>query len=173
MVEPPCGSSEGTSANVSLSKGVGCMSAPVLARDTDRTLQRSPTRMSSLLFAAATAVVASHAAVDSFIAPEPGTGPTDHLARGLATLALLGLAAASFPRLRAGAQAALAAALGALALEGSLLAIGDAQAAGARGKDWTGFLLGPVAVALLALAVRLVWSSRKPGRLRWFRRAAL
>ena len=34
----------------------------------------------TLLFSGATAVVALHAAVDSFIAPEPGTGPRDHLA---------------------------------------------------------------------------------------------
>ena len=89
-------------------------------------------------------VVAAHAAVDSFIAPEPGTGPGDHLARGLVTLALLGLAAAAYPRLRAGARAAVAATLGVLALEGAVLAVRDARAAGARGEDWTGFLLGPV-----------------------------
>jgi uncharacterized protein len=127
----------------------------------------------SLLFAAAAAVVAAHAAVDSFIAPEPGTGPSDHLARGLVTLALLGLAAAAYPRLRAGARAALAAALGALALEGAVLAVRDAQATGARGEDWTGFLLGPIGLVLLALAATLVWRSRKPGRLRWLRRAGL
>jgi uncharacterized protein len=130
-------------------------------------------RNDSLLFAAATAVVAVHAAVDSFIAPEPGTGPGDHLARGFVTLALLGLVAAAFPRLRAGAQAAVAAALGALTLEGAVLAVRDAQATGARGEDWTGFLLGPISLALLALAVRLVWRSRKPGRLRWLRRTGL
>ena len=60
-----------------------------------------------------------------------------------------------------------------LALEGAALAVRDAQAAGARGEDWTGFLLGPVALALLALAATLLWRSRKPGRLRWPRRAGL
>jgi dienelactone hydrolase len=127
----------------------------------------------SLLFTAATAVVAAHAAVDSFIAPEPGTRPGDHLARGLVTLALLGLAAAAYPRLRAGARVAVAATLGVLALEGAVLAVRDAHTAGARGEDWTGFLLGPVALALLALAVTLLWRSRKPGRWRWPRRAGL
>ena len=84
-------------------------------------------RNESLLFAAATVVVAAHAAVDSFIAPEPGTGPGDHLARGLVTLALLGLVVAVYPRLRAGARAATAAALSALALEGAVLAVRNAQ----------------------------------------------
>ena len=121
-------------------------------------MRRLASRSESLLFAAATAVVAAHAAVDSFIAPEPGTRPGDHLARGLITLALLGLAVAAYPRLRAGARAAIAAALGALALEGAVLAVRDAQATGARGEDWTGFLLGPVG---LELARR--WRSRSSG----------
>ena len=136
-------------------------------------MRRVASSNESLLFATATAVVAVHAALDSFIAPEAGTGPSDHLARGLVTLALLGLAVAAYPRLRAGARAAIAAALGALALEGAMLAVRDAQATGARGEDWTGFLLGPVGLVLLALAVALVWRSRKPGRLRWPRRAGL
>jgi len=136
-------------------------------------MRRLGSRSESLLFAAATAVVAAHAAVDSFIAPEPGTGPGDHLVRGLITLALLGLAVAAYPRLRAGARAAIAAALGALVLEGAGLAVRDAQTTGARGEDWTGFLLVPVGLALLALAVALVWRSRKPGQLRWLRRTGL
>ncbi len=136
-------------------------------------MRRLASRNESLLFAAASAVVAAHATVDSFIAPEPGTGPADHLGRGLVTLALLGLAVVTYPRLRAGARAALAATLGALALEGAVLAVRDAQATGARGEDWTGFLLGPVTLVLLALAVTLVWRSRKRGRRRWLRRVGL
>ena len=136
-------------------------------------MRRLASKSESLPFAAATAVVAAHAAVDSFIAPEPGTGPGDHLVRGLITLALLGLAVAAYPRLRAGARAAIAAALGALALEGAGLAVRDAQTTGARGEDWSGFLLGPVGLILLGLAVALVWRSRKPGRLRWLRRTGL
>jgi len=136
-------------------------------------MRRLASTKESLLFAGAAAVVAAHAAVDSFIAPEPGTGAGDHLARGLVTLALLCLAAAAYPRLRAGARAAIAATLGALALEGAVLAVRDAQATGARGEDWTGFLLGPIALVLLALAVTLLWRSRKPGRFRWLRRAGL
>ena len=130
-------------------------------------------RLDRLLFLAATAIVALHAAVDSFIAPEPGTGPGDHLLRGSASLALLALAAVGYPRLRAGGRAVLAAILGVLALEGASLAIADARAVGARGEDWTGFLLLPVGLALLASAVILLWRTRKPGRLRYLRRAGI
>jgi hypothetical protein len=126
-----------------------------------------------LVFSAATATLAVHAAVDSFLAPEPGTDAGDHLLRGLASLALLALAAAAYPRLRTGAQAAVAAALGAVALEGAGLAISDARAVGARGEDWTGFLLVPVGLALLGLALVLLWHSRKPGRLRFLRRGGI
>jgi dienelactone hydrolase len=138
-----------------------------------RLLHVRSARADVFLFASAVAIVALHTVVDSFIAPEAGTGPGDHLARGLVSLALLGLAVSAYPRLRAGARAALAASLGALALEGAALAISDAAAGGPRGEDWTGFLLGPAGISLLWLGVALVWRSRKPGRLRWLRRAGL
>jgi hypothetical protein len=130
-------------------------------------------RTEAFLFAGAVAIIALHAAVDSFIAPEPGTDAADHLLRGLASLALLALAAVVFPRLPVGGRAALAAVLGALALEGAGLAVADARAVGARGEDWTGFLLVPVGIALLATAVKLLWRSRKPGPFRWLRRGGL
>jgi uncharacterized protein len=130
-------------------------------------------RLDVLFFAAATAVLVLHAAVDSFIAPEPGTGPVDHWLRGLVTLAVLACAVALYPRLVAGARAALAAVLGVLALVGAGLAIADARAVGARGEDWTGFLLAPLGVGLCCLAVVLLWRSRRPGRLRYLRRGAI
>src|SRR5918993_346775 len=95
-------------------------------------------RRDVLLFAGAIAIVAVHAAVDSFLAPEPGTAPGDHVVRGLTTFAVLTLAAPPPPRLRAGGRAALSAAFGLLALEGAGLAIADARAVGVRGEDWTG-----------------------------------
>jgi uncharacterized protein len=140
--------------------------------------RRSVSRAASLrpevaLFSAAVAVVALHAVADSFVATEPGTTAADHLLRGGVTLALLGLAGALFPRLRAGGRAAVAAVVGVLALEGAGLAISDARSGGARGEDWTGFFLAPTGVVLLGLAVVLLWRSRKPGRLRWFRRSGI
>lgn len=130
-------------------------------------------RLEVLLFSGAIAIVALHAAADSFLAPEPGTGPGDHLLRGSATIALLALAAIAYPRLPAGGRAAIAAILGVLALEGAGLAIADARAVGARGEDWTGFLLVPVGLVLCGLAILLLWRSRKPGRWRYLRRGAL
>jgi uncharacterized protein len=82
------------------------------------------------------------------------------------------MAVAVYPRLRAGARAAVAAVLGVLALEGTVLAIQDARAVGVR-EDSTGFLLGPVGLVLLSLAAVLLWRSRRPGRLRWLRRSAV
>jgi hypothetical protein len=124
-------------------------------------------------FFAATALVALHAAVDSFVAPEAGTGASDHVVRGGVTLALLAFAAAAYPRLPAGGGATLAIVLGALALEGAALAIADARAVGARGEDWTGFLLTPVGVALIVGGIVLLWRSRKPEGHRYLRRGAL
>ena len=126
-----------------------------------------------LMFTGAIAVIGAHAAVDSFIVPEPGTGPSDHLLRGLATFSVLALAVVVYSRLPAGGRAALAAVLGALALEGAGLAIADARAVGVRGEGWTGFLLLPVGVALLALSAALLWRSRKTGQLRYLRRAGI
>jgi len=122
------------------------------------------------LFAVSTAVLVLHAVTDSFVAPERGTDWSDHLGRGLASLAVLALALLLYPRLAAGGRAALAFAFGALALEGAALALADARAGGARGEDWTGFLLVPVGIVLCALAGVLLWRSRKPGRLRYLRR---
>ena len=130
-------------------------------------------RLDVLLFTGSAAIVAVHAAVDSFFAPEPGTSLDDHLVRGSVSLAMLGLAIVVFPRVRSAARAAIAAALGVLVLEGAGLAIADARAVGARGEDWTGFLLLPVGLVLLGLAAVLLWRSRKPGRLRYLRRGAI
>ena len=130
-------------------------------------------RLDVRLFTGATAILAAHAAVDSFVAPEPGTRPGDHLLGGFVSLALLALAAVVYPRLPAGGRAALAAVFGVLALEGATLAIADVRAVGARGEDWTGFLLVPVGLLLLGLAVATLWRSRKPGRLRYLRRAGV
>ncbi|HET7555864.1 MAG TPA: CocE/NonD family hydrolase [Gaiellaceae bacterium] len=134
---------------------------------------RGESRLPLAIFAGASALVALHAAVDDLVAPEPGTGPGDHLLRARVTLALLLAGLAVFPLLRPGGKAALAAVLGALSLEATALAIADARAGGVRGEDWTGLVLGPVGLVLLVLAARLLWRSRRPGRWRWIRRAGV
>lgn len=126
-----------------------------------------------VVFRCATGIVGVHAIVDSFLATEPGTGADDHVLRGSVSLALLAVAALAYPRLRAGGRAALSFALGMLSLEGAALAIADARGVGARGEDWTGFLLLPAGLALCAVAVALLWRSRKPGRWRYLRRVGI
>jgi uncharacterized protein len=124
----------------------------------------------TIAFRLAVAALGVHACVDAFLAPERGTSWRDHEVRGLATLTLLLIGAVVFPRVRAGARALVAGTLGALAIEGSILAIYDARATGPHGEDWTGFALAPVGVALCAIAVSNAWRSRKPGRWRLARR---
>ena len=124
-----------------------------------------------IAFAGATAVVALHAVADAFIWPERGTRWSDHLVPGLATLAVLAAMLVLFWFARPGLRAVLALVLGALAVEGAALAITDAVNVGVRGDDWTGFLLAPAGLALWLLGTVLLWRSRKPGRLRWLRRA--
>ncbi|HEY6054519.1 MAG TPA: CocE/NonD family hydrolase [Gaiellaceae bacterium] len=125
------------------------------------------------VFAASAALVALHAVADAFVFPERGTDWSDHLLPGFATLAVLAAAVAGFAVARAGVRAVLAILLGVLAVTGAGLAVTSARNVGARGDDWTGFLLAPAGLALCVLGAVLLWRSRKPGRLRWLRRAGL
>jgi hypothetical protein len=133
-------------------------------------MRASPCR---LTFGAATAVLALHTVMNAFLAPERGTGWRDHLLSGGVTLALLAAAAVVFARARPGVQAVPALVLGVLAIEGAVLAVFDARAVGVRGDDWTGFLLAPAGVALLAVGAMTLWRSRRPGRHRYVRRGLL
>jgi alpha/beta superfamily hydrolase len=125
------------------------------------------------IFAVSVALLALHTAADAFVVPERGTVWSDHLLPGFATVALLASLLVLYLHGRPGLKAALALVLGALALEGFAIAVVDAGNIGARGDDWTGFLLGPAGVALVGLGIGLLWRSRKAGRLRHVRRAAL
>jgi hypothetical protein len=136
-------------------------------------LRRQQGRVERGLMAVTLSVVALHTLLDTAIAPERGTTATDHLAATIVPLAVIGLIASSYSRLRPGARAGVAAALGAWCLVGAILAVMDARATFERASDWTGFLLAPAGLALLALAVRLMWSTRKGGRYRYARRAGV
>jgi fermentation-respiration switch protein FrsA (DUF1100 family) len=129
--------------------------------------------MERRLLSVAVALIALHAIVDAFLAPEPGTSWDDHLLRGVSSLGILVVVALLYPQLRTGVRAAVAAVLGVLALVGAGLAIVDARGVGPRGEDWTGFLLIPVGLMLCVLAATLLWRSRKPGRLRHVRRLGI
>jgi dienelactone hydrolase len=126
-----------------------------------------------LVFLGALALIALHTAADAFLAPERGTSAGDHLLGGGVTLAVLLAAALSYPHLRVGARSCIAIVLGALAIEGAMLAIADAGAVGARGDDWTGFLLLPAGVALCTLGSLELWRSRRQSGRPYARRALL
>ena len=126
-----------------------------------------------LVFALAWSALAAHVVVDSFVAPEPGTGWRDHVLRGTVSLAVLVLGLVLYRRSRPGLRAVVALALGVLALEGAALAIVDARGVGARGEDWTGFPLLPAGVALCASAAVLLWRSRKRSGRVYLRRTSL
>jgi hypothetical protein len=97
-------------------------------------------------------VIAVHILDDNFVQPQPGTSTGDHLVSGLVPLALYMGAAAAYPRLRAGARAALALSLGALGV-----AIGAGEAGyytlqqGPSGDDFTGLLAVPAGLVLVGV----------------------
>ena len=135
--------------------------------------RRVAARPDVLLFSGAIGVVAFHAMIDTFIAPESGTDSGDHLLPGIGVLSVLLAAVIVHPRLPAGGRAAMAATLGVLCLEGGALAVADARGGGARSEDWTGFALLPIGIALLGVSATLLWRSRKPTGHRYPRRAAM
>ena len=125
------------------------------------------------LFTAAVLVLVVHTLVDLVFAREPGVSLAAHGVPLTASLALLALAAAVYGILPRGGRGLLSLVLGALSLEGAALAVADARAVGARGDDWTGFVLAPLGFLLLALGVWLLWGSRKGHGHRFVRRALL
>jgi hypothetical protein len=62
----------------------------------------------------ALAVVAVAIVDDAFLRPEPGTTAADHIVSGLVSLAVVGVVAAVYPRMRTGARAAVGVIVGAL-----------------------------------------------------------
>jgi len=85
----------------------------------------------------------------------------DHLISGLFPLALLALAAWGFPRLRGGAQGALALFLAPLAIATGLEAVHYAGEVGPSGDDFTGLLTIPAGLVLLGVGVATLWRTRR------------
>jgi hypothetical protein len=126
---------------------------------------------STLVFRAATALIAIHILDAELVETRSGTAPRDHVAAVLVPLAAAGLAALVFPRLRPGLRAGLALIFGSLAL----VAAGIAAAGGISGSDVTGVLLFPAGVALVAVGCWTPWRERgsrtSSGGRRWINRA--
>ena len=115
------------------------------------------------VFLAAVALVVLHVLDDGFFQPEPGTTAGDHLLYVGVFVALLVGAAVLYPRLRPGIRALLAALIGVVALTYAGVAIGEALGAGLSGHDYSGLLLLPAGIALLALSGATLWRSRRTG----------
>jgi hypothetical protein len=125
--------------------------------------------MRVLLFRVAIAVLALHLLDDNFVQPQPGTAAGDHLASGLVPLALLGLAAWAYPRLRGGWQGALGLALGVLGIVAGVPGFYYAREVGPSGADFTGLLCLPAGVLLIGLGALTLWQTRQTTGTLWWR----
>ncbi len=115
-----------------------------------------------LVFYVAASAVALHVLDDNFLQPRSGTSAADHLVSGLVPLALLGLGIWAYPRVRTGAAALIALAIGlAGVIFGSLGAVNTTVAVGPSGDAYTGLLAIPTGVVLISLAVVRLWTSRR------------
>jgi hypothetical protein len=118
-----------------------------------------------IILAAASAATALHVLDDAILHREPGTTVAGSVTGAGAILAVLAVAAAVFPRLRAGTQALFALLLGALAT-----ALGTAATAELVAGDriWGSHPTGPAALAggLAALAVGSASIRRAAGSVR-------
>src|SRR5688500_6690266 len=106
-------------------------------------------------------VIAVHVVDDSFVQPQPGTSAGDHLVSGLVPLAVLGLAAAVYARLRGGARAAIALLLGVFGIVAGIEAAHSTTQVGPSGDDFTGLLCLPAGAGLIGLGLVTLWTTRR------------
>jgi uncharacterized protein len=121
-------------------------------------------------------VVALHVVDDSYLQPEPGVSPADHLVSGLIPVLVLAVAIGLYPRPRAGLRAMAAGTLGALGIAFGIPGAYYLTNGAAAGDDYTGLLALAAGAVLLLSAPVTLWRSRKPGgsrRRRYLRRAVL
>src|SRR5688500_16012712 len=88
-----------------------------------------------VIFLIALGVIALHVVDDSFLQPQPGTSAGDHLVSGLVPLGVLGLAAATYPRARGGARAAIALLVGVFGVLAGIEAAHYTSQVGPSGDD--------------------------------------
>jgi fermentation-respiration switch protein FrsA (DUF1100 family) len=128
------------------------------------------------LAVASIGLVGLHVADDNFLQPEPGMSAVDHLPGGLALLALVAAGAWAYPRVRAGAHAAIALLLGFLGVLAGTEAVYYTVADAPSGDDFTGFLSLLAGFVLLGIGIRTLWRSRRTDdsrRRRYLRRGLI
>jgi hypothetical protein len=120
------------------------------------------------LFVLAIGVIGLHVIDDNYLQPQPGTSAGDHLVSGLVPLAMLGVAAWVYPRLRGPGRGALALAFGVLGIAAGIEAAHYTNNVGPSGDDFTGLLCIPAGVLLLGLGAVTLWRTRRAnGNLAW------
>ena len=120
-------------------------------------------RLSTPLFLIGIALIALHVVDDRFLQPQAGTSAGDHLVSGLIPLAILGLAAWAYPRVRPGVRASMALVLVVPAALSGAEAIYYGGETGLAGDDYTGLLAMAAAPIMLVLGSWTLWSSRRVG----------
>jgi uncharacterized protein len=114
------------------------------------------------VFFGAVASVMLHIADDNFLQPPDGVSPSDHLVAGLMPLGMVALAAWAYPRVRDGAQAAIAFAVALTGLVTGLTEpVSHLVQGGFRGDDVSGVIAGAAGLLLVVLATRTLWRSRR------------
>jgi hypothetical protein len=126
-----------------------------------RRLTAGDWRRERALFLIGVGVIAVHVVDDSFVQPQPGTSAGDHLVSGLVPLAVLGLAAAVYARLRGGARAAIALLLGVFGIVAGIEAAHYTTQVGPSGDDFTGLLCLPAGAGLIGLGLVTLWTTRR------------
>jgi fermentation-respiration switch protein FrsA (DUF1100 family) len=106
-------------------------------------------------------LIALHVVDDNFLQPQPGTSAAEHLVSGLVPIAVLGLAAWAYPRLRAGFRAIIALTLGLFGVVAGIEAVYYTTKGGPSGDDFTGLLAIPAGLVLLGLGIVTLWRSRR------------
>jgi len=122
----------------------------------------------TVLFLIGIALIALHVIDDNYLQPPPGMSPGDHVVSGLVPLALLGVAAWAYPRLRGGRRGALALGFGVLGIAAGIEGFHYAREVGPSGDDFTGLLCLPAGLMLLSLGAVTLWRTRRTdGSLLW------
>jgi uncharacterized protein len=114
-------------------------------------------------------VIALHVVDDNFLQPNPGTSAADHLVGGLLPLALLIGTGLLYPRLRAGARAAIALFAGFFGVLSGTEAVHYSRTIGPSGDDYTGLLSIPAGLMLIGLGAVTLWRSRRTDDRLWWR----
>jgi uncharacterized protein len=148
-------------------------------RQSEHTFERlaAAARRETALFLTGVGLIAAHIVDDSFLQPEPGTSARDHLVSGLVPALALVAAAWAYPRLPAGARAALAVAFGLFGLvaggsEGGY----HLFTVGLSGDDYTGLFAVLGGLLLVALGLHKLWRTRRVDenwRRRYLRRSLI